>query len=155
MTTQREYFGQHDDTVEFAERQLAFFDALTDADAQAFCRALLADGIEPIASVFDRVDREYAIKLRAYPLHFKEQVISVATTFGCTPEGARREAEKLMTLLAAANVTKPGVLKSAVPGTAIVQDGGDDVLQALLFRAAAALGRREASGWSGPKMCAP
>lgn len=155
MTTRSESFEESDDTVEFAERQLAFFDALTDADAQAFCRALFADGIEPIASVFDHVDRNYALKLRAYPLHFEEQLISVATTFGSAPEGARREAEKLMTLLAAANVTKPGVLKSVVPGAAIVQDGGDDVLQALLFRAAAALGRKEVSGWSGPKACAP
>ncbi|WP_170836180.1 hypothetical protein [Pandoraea sp. ISTKB] len=143
-----------DDTVEFAERQLAFVDALTDADAHAFCRALFADGLHSVATVFDQVDRNYALKLRAYPLHFEEQLISAAIGVGGAPEGARREAERLVTLLAAANVTKPGVVKSVIRGAAYVQDGGDDVIQALLFRAAAALGRQEASGWSGPKGCA-
>ncbi|WP_321818391.1 MULTISPECIES: hypothetical protein [unclassified Paraburkholderia] len=111
-----------------------------DANIQEFVERILASGDSAIIRMIDAIDGEYATKLRAYPAHFRADVIAAYRAGHRVETPAGREARMLATLLCSAPVVNTEGVRAALPVDAPERALNGTALSMLFMQVSARFG---------------
>lgn len=108
--------------------------------AEGFLNRVLAAGDAGLIRMIDAVDGEYGTKFRAYPAHFRAEVIAAFRANQRVETSAGREARKLATLLCAAPLLNIEVVHAALPADAPERTLNGEALEQLFIKATEQIG---------------